>query len=206
MFPGACGAILALLLGGCGGTRQDAHEAKGTFAVKVVKASFPAQQSVARETRMVLQVHNAGTKTVPNVAVSIDSFAYTSDYPNLASNKRPIWVIETGPGALPQRPVESEAVSPPGGGQTAYVNTWALGALAPGKTRDFTWLLTPVKAGSYTVHYSVAAGLAGNAKARLASGAPVQGQFAVDIRSAPALTHVNPSTGRVETGAFPASP
>src|SRR6202041_3038317 len=124
-FPGACGVCLALLLGGCGGTRQDANEPKGTFAVKVAGASFPAQQSVARETRMVLRVRNTGTQTVPNVAVSIDSFAYTSDYPNLASNKRPIWVIETGPGALPQRPVESEAVSPPGGGQTAYGNTWA---------------------------------------------------------------------------------
>jgi hypothetical protein len=86
------------------------------------------------------------------------------------------------------------------------VNTWALGALAPGKTREFTWQVVPVKSGSYTVHYTIAAGLAGNAKARLASGAPVQGQFAVNINSAPALTHVNPSTGHVETGAFPASP
>ena len=45
---------------------------------------------------MILRVRNTGTQTVPNVAVSIDSFAYTSDYPELAANKRPIWVIETG--------------------------------------------------------------------------------------------------------------
>src|ERR1700728_3693675 len=207
MFPGACGVCLALLLGGCGGgTRQDANEPKGTFAVKVVNASFPAQQSVAPATPTVLRVRNTGTQTVPNVAVSIDSFAYTSDYPGLASNKRPIWVVETGPGAIPTRPVESEAISPPGGGQTAYVNTWALGALAPGRTSTFVWRVVPVKGGTYTVHYTVAAGLSGKAKARLSSGGPVQGQFAVYIKPTPALTHVNPDTGRVEPGQFPTSP
>ncbi len=101
---------------------------------------------------------------------------------------------------------ETQEVSPPGGAQTAYVNTWALGALAPGKTRTFVWQVVPVKAGTYTVHYSVAAGLAGKAKARLASGAPAAGQFAVDIAPAPELTHVNPATGHIEGGEFPATP
>jgi hypothetical protein len=206
MFPGACGASLALLLGGCGGTRQDAHEPKGTFAVQIAKASFPAQQSVARETRMVLQVRNAGAQTVPNVAVSIDSFAYTSDYPNLASNKRPIWVIETGPGALPQRPVESEAVSPPGGGQTAYVNTWALGALAPGHTSTFVWRVMPVKSGRYTVHYTVAAGLAGKARAQLAHGGLAVGHLTAEIAPRPPATHVDPETGEVVPGTYPTTP
>jgi len=206
MFPGACGAGLALLLAGCGGTRQDAHEPKGTFAVQIAKASFPAQQSVARESSMVLQVRNAGTQTVPNVAVSIDSFAYTSDYPNLASNKRPIWVLETGPGALPQRPVESEAVSPPGGGQTAYVNTWALGALAPGHTGTFVWRVMPVKSGHYTVHYVVAAGLSGRARAQLAHGGPAVGHFTATIAPRPPATHVDPETGEVVPGAYPVTP
>jgi hypothetical protein len=60
----------------------------------------------------------------------------------------------------------------------------------------------PVKAGAYTVHYAVAAGLAGKAKA---SG-PLRGQFAVYIKPAPAPTHVNPKTGRVEVGQYPATP
>jgi len=212
-YPGACGACLALLLGGCGsgGTRQDAHEPKGAFAVQIVKASFPAQQSVARETRMVLQVRNAGTQTVPNVAVSIDSFAYRSDYPNLASNKRPIWVVETGPGAIPRRPVESEAVSPPGGGQLAYVNTWALGALAPGHTGTFVWRVMPVKAGRYTVHYTVATGLSGRARAlvdlrSVAHGGPAVGHFTAEIAPRPPATHVDPETGQVVPGAYPLTP
>jgi hypothetical protein len=197
----------ALLLAGCGGgTRQDAGEAKGTFAMRVVHPSFPTTQSIARQTRFVLPVRNTGTHTVPNVAVTIDSFDYTSDYPDLAADKRPVWAIEQGPGAIASPPVESQEISPPGGGQTAYVNTWALGALAPGKTRTFVWRVVPVKAGAYTVRYTVAAGLSGKAKGRLSSGGLVQGQFAVDIASAPKLKHVNPATGRVETGQFPASP
>jgi hypothetical protein len=117
-----------------------------------------------------------------------------------------VWAVERGPGTIASRPVETEEVSLPGGGETAYVNTWALGALAPGKTRTFVWQVTPVKAGTYTVHYTVAAGLAGKAKARLATGAPVQGQFTVDIAAAPKLTHVNPATGHAEVGQFTAVP
>jgi hypothetical protein len=199
-------AASALLAAGCGsGTRQDAGEPTGTFPMRAV-ASFPLTQSIARQTRFVLLVRNTGVRTVPNVAVTIDSFDYTSHYPELAADKRPVWVIERGPGAIALPPVESEEVSPPGGGQTAYVNTWALGALAPGRTRAFIWRVVPVKAGFYTVHYTVAAGLAGKAKARLASGAAVTGKLSVHIAAAPPLTHVNPNTGRVEAGQFPATP
>jgi hypothetical protein len=200
-------ALGALALAGCGGgTRQDASEPAGTFAMAVEHPSFPAAQSIARQTRFVLPVRNTGTHTVPNVAVTIDSFDYTSTYPGLADDRRPVWAIEQGPGAVASPPVESQEVSPPGGGQTAYVNTWALGALAPGKTRTFVWRVVPIKAGTYTVHYTVAAGLAGKAKARLGSGGLLQGQFTASIAPEPKLKHVNPSTGKVEVGQFPASP
>jgi hypothetical protein len=197
----------ALLLAGCGGgTRLDAAEHAATYTLKIVHASFPAAQSIARQTKFKLEVKNTGASTVPVVAVTIDAFDYTSNYAELAANKRPVWAIERGPGAIASPPVESQEVSVPGGAQTAYVNTWALGALAPGKTHTFVWRVVPVKSGSYTVHYSVVAGLSGKAKARLASGAPVQGQLAVDIAAAPKLTHVNPNTGSVEVGEFPATP
>ncbi|HTD09389.1 MAG TPA: hypothetical protein VK680_10895 [Solirubrobacteraceae bacterium] len=197
----------ALLAAGCGGgARMDAGEAAGTYAVKVVHASFPTSQAIAHPTSFALEVENTGTHTVPNIAVTVDSFNYASNYPELAADKRPVWAIERGPGATASPPVSTQEVSLPGGGQTAYVNTWALGALAPGKTRTFIWHVVPVKAGAHTVHYSVAAGLAGKAKARLASGAPAEGQFAVNIAPAPKLTHVNPSTGHLEAGEFPANP
>ncbi len=197
----------ALLAGGCGGgTRQDASEPSGTFAMKIVGARFPVAQTIARPTHMILLVRNIGPRTVPDLAVTIDSFDYTSDYANRAANTRPVWVVERGPGAIAAVPVESEQISPPGGGQTAYVNTWAFGPLAPGQTRALAWHVVPVKPGSWTVHYSVAPGLSGKSKARLPSSRLVNGTFLAHIAAAPPLTHVNPETGRVEVGQFPASP
>ena len=201
----ATGSVL--LACGCGGgSRQDVGEVAGTFEMKLLHASFPSTQAVARPTRLELQVRNTGAHTVPNVAVTVDSFNYTSNAPELAADKRPVWAIERGPGAIAQPPVETQEVSVPGGGQTAYLNTWALGPLAPGRTQTFIWRVVPVKAGTHTVRFAVSAGLAGKAKARLASGAAVRGQFKVDIAAAPPRTHVDPATGRVVAGSFSATP
>jgi hypothetical protein len=219
-FSPALGAVFVtgavLLAVGCGaGARQDASEAKATYRMRVLRASFPALQAIARPTTLALSVRNTGLRTVPNVAVTIDSFYYTSHFPELAANKRPVWVIEAGPGTIPRRPVESQAVSPPGGGQTAYVNTWALGPLAPGRVQTFLWRVVPVKAGLHTVGFTVAAGLSGNARAvstgggvlgLRSTGAPVRGRFLVHIAPAPPPTHVNPNTGRVVPGARPITP
>lgn len=204
LLAGACTALAA----GCGGgTRQDANEPSGTFAVEVVRASFPLKQAIARPAVLRLRVRNTGASTVPNVAVTVDSFEYVSNYPELAANKRPIWAIETGPGVVAKRPVQSAAVAPPGGGQTAYVNTWALGALAPGRARTFTWHVTAVKAGVYTVHYTVAAGLSGKARALAdlrsgAGGRIPHGRFTVAIAPKPPATHVNPNTGQIAAGPY----
>ena len=164
------GAGMPVLAGGCGSARQDVHEKSRTYSVKVLEATFPKRQAVARPASFQLRINNTGTRSVPNLAVTLDSFYYTSSYPLLAARKRPVWVVEVGPGPGSPAPVESQAVSPPGGAQTAYVNTWAFGPLAPGGTQTLTWQVVPVKAGRYTVHYTVAGGLAGKAKARLASG------------------------------------
>jgi hypothetical protein len=203
LLLGACGVGGSLLAAGCGGTRQDAHEPKGTFAIRVVSAAFPAHQSIARQTAMVLRVRNIGHQTAPNVAVTIDSFAYTSNYPELSVNKRPVWVVEEGPGAIAKHPAESETISPPGGGQTAYVNTWALGALAPGRTRTFVWHVVPVKGGVHVVHFTVAPGLSGKSQARFIGGARPSGHFVVAIAPRPPATHVDPTTGQVVPGAYP---
>jgi hypothetical protein len=201
---GACllalGAGLALAACG-GGSRQDAGEPAGSFAMRVVRASFPSTQAVARPATLELEVQNTGTRAVPNVAVSIDSFDYSSSYPGLADRRRPIWAIEQGPGAKADPPVETEEVSVAGGGGTAYVNTWALGRLAAGQTRTFSWKVVPVNAGSHTVSYRLAAGLAGKAKSVARNGA-IAGSFNVLIAGAPPKTHVNPETGQVEPGPY----
>lgn len=174
--------------------------------MEVITASFPSKQSIARPTSFTLQIRNAGSATVPNVAVTLDSFYYTEHFPELAADKRPIWVIERGPGAVAAPPVQSQEVSQLGGGQTDYVNTWALGPLARNGTQTFSWRVVPVKAGVYTVRYTVVAGLAGRAKAQLAGGAPVRGTLTASIAGVPPRTHVDPRTGRVVLGLYPALP
>jgi hypothetical protein len=199
------GGVLAaaLLASGCGGgTRQDAHEVARTYDMKVLKASFPSKQAISKPATLELEVKNTGSRAVPNVAVTVDSFNYKSNYPGLADNRRPVWAIEQGPGANASPPVESEEVSQPGGGSTAYLNTWALGPLAAGQTRSFVWKVIPVKAGMHTVSFAVGAGLAGKAKARLAGGGAGTGKLTVNIAGSPPLTHVDPKTGKVVTGAY----
>ncbi|HTA14561.1 MAG TPA: hypothetical protein VK781_06855 [Solirubrobacteraceae bacterium] len=203
MSLAACGVMLVVLAGGCGGTQRDAHEPSGTYKVEVLHARFPARQAIARDTKLTLIVRNAGLRTIPNVAVTLDSFYYTSDYPHLAASKRPVWIVNTGPGAVPRRPVQSEEVNPPGGGETAYVNTWALGTLAPGASRRFVWRVTPVKTGVHVVHYAVSAGLDGKSLARLAGGGRAVGRFIAAIAPVPPATHVNPETGQIAAGPTP---
>jgi hypothetical protein len=200
------GVLAAAAAGGCGAARQDKGEPQRSFAMRVVRASFPARQSIAKLADLELAIENAGSRTAPNVAVSLDSFYYTENFPHLAADKRPIWVVESGPGVVPKSFVETQSVTPPGGGQTAYVSTWALGPLAPGRVRVFKWRVAPVKAGTHTVHYTVAAGLAGKAKAQLANGNPVRGSLVANVAPAPGPVHVDPQTGRVVAGAAPASP
>ena len=194
------------LLSGCGGTRQDAHEAKTSYEVQIVRASFPTSQAIARPTTLELAVHNPGAQPVPNLAVTVDSFNYASNYPELAANKRPVWSIERGPGAVAKPPVDTQEVTLPGSGQTAYTNTWALGPLGSGQTRVFSWSVVPVLAGLHTVRYAGAAGLSGKAHAVLSGGGPAQGQFAVNIAAAPPVTYVDPNTGKVRTGTAPKTP
>jgi hypothetical protein len=177
----ALGAVVVLAAGCGGGARQDAHEPSGTFKVDVVGATFPAKQRLARQERMTIAVRNADTRTIPNLAVTVDSFSTREDRPDLADPNRPVWIVDAGPR----------------GGATAYTNTWSLGAVRPGQTRTFTWRVTPVSAGAHKVSYRVAAGLNGKAKAQLAGGKTPEGSFDVAISRKPAQARVDPATGAV---------
>lgn len=172
--------------------------------MKIAQASFPKKQAIARPSTLRIEVRNSGTKTLPNVAVTVDSLTYKAKQPeDLADPTRPTWVINTGPGPVATKPpVETEEVNPSGGGETAFVHTWALGRLAPHASKMFRWKLTPVRAGTYTVHYRVAAGLNGKAKAVLASGGAPLGSVTVHVAPKPPLTHVNPNTGAIAEGPY----
>jgi hypothetical protein len=172
----------ALVAAGCGGgDPQDAAEPSGTFAVAVVRASFPSRQHLAKPERFVIAVRNTGRRAVPDLAVTVDSFASRSQEPGVADPGRAVWIIDDGPR----------------GGDTAYTNTWALGRLAPGQTRRFVWRVTAVQAGTHTVKWQVAAGLHGKAKAVLAGNRAPSGTITVDVSGRPAQSRVDPKTGEV---------
>ncbi len=198
-----CGVPAALLASGCGEAKRDAGEPSGSYPVEIASARFPAKQAIARDTTLEIAVRNAGAKTIPDVAVTLDSLSYQSEYPGLAARERPTWIVNQGPGPIARPPVLTQTVNQPGGGVTTFVHTWALGTLAPGATSTFVWHVTPVKAGTQTVHYAVAAGLDGKAKATLEGGGAPAGMFTVDIAGRPPKTHVNPETGRVAQGSPP---
>ena len=196
---GAC----AIGTAGCGGgSEATAGEPSKTFDLEVVRIAFPAKQSIAKHERLLLTVRNTSPETIPNLVATVDSFNYASHFPGLSDPKRPVWVVERGPGQPARPPVQTQEVSIPGGGQTAYVNTWALGPLPAHHTVTFIWSVVPVRAGAYTVHYAFTAGLAGNAKARLAGGGPATGHFHVVILGVPPETHVDPKTGQVVPGPY----
>jgi len=179
-------AVLAVVgVAGCGGgARQDAGEPARTYRVAIVRSSFPARQRLAAPARLVVEVRNTGKTTVPNVAVTVDSFSARSEQPDLADSERPVWVIDR----------------PPAGSATAYTNTWALGPMFAGETKQFVWRVTPVQAGTHRLRFRIAAGLAGRAKAVLSGNRAPEREVTVRISSRPARARVDPETGAVVHG------
>jgi hypothetical protein len=215
---GILGALgVALTLTACGGGQlQSANEPSGKFKVSVT-SSFPASQRLSQATQFVIKVTNVDTRTIPDVAVticnvtcgwskqdlakgwgtSVQAFAYKLNMPGLASDSRPVWIVDQAPNPNNTCAYSCQAGGP-GGAVTAYSNTWALGRLKPNQTASFIWHVTAVKSGNYKVAWQVAAGLNGKALARTTSGAVPQGTFDVQIKNAPQQSYVN-NSGQVVT-------
>lgn len=205
-FGGCAAALSALALGACGsGPADTAGEAPGSFPVQVT-SSFPTSQRLAQQSDLVITVHNTGSQTLPDVAVTLTNPKYgtaaqalgtllaapSPGQPILASRSRPVWIIDQDPGPCQY----SCKQGGPGAAATAFSDTWALGKLAPGQSAKFDWKVTAVRAGSYTVAYKVAAGLSGKA---VATGTSSRGRLAVKINSAPRQTYVN-NSGQIVYG------
>ena len=203
------GIALVAMLVGCGssGPRLDASEPSGTFPVEVTTAAFPADQTLSEHTRLVIAVRNAGQKTIPDIAVTVTdpkygsavrAFGQNESAPTLASRSRPVWILDKPPGPCSGARGYSCLQGGSGGAATAYANTWALGQLKPGHVARFEWGLTAVSAGTYKIHYVIAAGLNGKAKARLSGGGIPAGTFTVRISRQPTQSYVN-NNGQIVT-------
>lgn len=168
--------------------RQDENERAGTYPVEV-EASFPRGQKLAKRSKLEINVRNTGTRTIPNVAVTVDGFNRKEQQEGLADPSRPVFALNGVPRQLGGFPEAKEAA--PEGGETNYVNTWALGPLKPGRQKSFRWGVTAVVAGPYKLEYTVSAGLDGKAKAVDAEeGGRPTGSFAGRISDAAPKTRV----------------
>jgi hypothetical protein len=169
--------LVAVVVAGCGGgERQDEDEPEGRFAVEVVNASFPEDQKLAKSSDLEITVRNAGGRTIPNIALTLNGLSFRKDDTDLADPERPQFVINGVPKQIGGFPEAKEAA--PMGCDTAYVSTWACGPLKPGRDRTFRWSVTAVKAGDFDIRYRVAAGLDGKAKAVAPGGGPApRGSF-----------------------------
>ena len=213
---GLAAALLAVGVASCGGgERQDANEPEGDFPVQIVNANFPSKQKLAQNTNLTLTVANTGDKEIPDLAITIfttsnastsasgssttgtttsaasqelpqvqGSFSVRSEQEGLAIPFRPVWILEEG---FPKLAGQTASA----GAEAAQTNTFSFGSLASNQSRAMVWNVTPVQAGTYTVHYRVAAGLQGKAKAVTADGSVPEGEFVVRISSAPPQTRVN---------------
>ena len=173
MLPALC----LLAIAGCGGgERQDENEREGNFPVEVVDAKFPEKQKLAKSSDLVVTVRNAGRATIPNIAMTVNGFDRRKTDPDLADQSRPVFALNGVQVEIAGFPEAKDAG--PRGCDTAYVNTWACGPLRPNQEKTFRWSVTAVQAGEFRVHWRVAAGLDGKAKAVAMGGGPApRGSF-----------------------------
>lgn len=182
----ACLAVAGLVA--CGEDRQDVGEPSARFEV-TAKSSFPGKQGLAKRSTLVISVRNEeARRTIPNVAVTVRGFDTRIKQEGVADPKRPVFVINGQPKKIGTFPETKEAA--PAGGETAYVDTWALGKLGPGKVKNFKWSVTAVRSGPYKLTFTVAAGLNGKAKAVGVGGGAVRGTFAGTVSQKAPQTRV----------------
>jgi hypothetical protein len=178
-------AALAASVAACGGSSSDANEPEGNFRVDVTKASFPARQQLGQTYLLKLGVRNTGDKQLPELTVSVMikgkagetstlPFAIHDPQPGLAQPDRPVWVLAAH---YPKLAGSSAA----GGAESSNQKTFDFGPLKKGASADMVWKLSAVKAGDYTLVYSVDAGLSGKAKAVTGSGVAPGGSIRTNI-------------------------
>ncbi len=192
LVAAACGSATC---GGPCGQGAPANEPKGNYPVDVLQASFPTNQHLAKDSTMAIVVRNAGSKTIPQISVTVkcgsslggtfDTVQDQSDVPpdqQSADPSRPQFVVKTIPiidaQSVPSSAEAKSTVRPqldpsPEERTSAYVDTYPLGPLPPGQTANFRWNVSAVKAGSFQLCWRVNAGYVGRAFAVASANSPL---------------------------------
>jgi len=177
-----CGLLAGGMLGCGSGDRQDANEDEASYEVTVVDAEFPKRQRLAEKSTLEITVRNDADETIPDIAVVLKGLGRRSDNPNLSDPGRPVFVIDGVPAEIGG--YKEVKLAAPDGGQTALVDTWALGELKPGAEKTFRWRVTAVQPGPFELSYAIAAGLGGKARAIGPGDAQPQGAIKGTISAA----------------------
>jgi hypothetical protein len=195
--------MAAVLIAGCGGSepRQDENEEEADFPVEVTVAEFAPKQRLAETTDLDLAFRNSGDETIPDLAVTIytgdvkadGAFNVRSAQEGLADPNRPVWILENDYPKILEAGTSSKDLdaAPTAGAETSSTNTYTFGELEAGDTVHTVFRVTPVVAGTFTVHYEVAAGLDGKARAVTDDGEPIEGEFVATITDRPQATKVD---------------
>jgi len=193
-----------MLIAGCGSKpRQDENEVEADYPVEVTIAEFPTRQRLAETTDLELAFRNIGDEDIENLAVTIytgdekadGSFNIRSEQQGLADPNRPVWILENDYPKLLEQGTSSKELdtAPTAGAESASTDTYTFGELPVDETIHTVFRVTPVQGGTYTVHYEVAAGLDGKARAVTESGEPIEGEFVATISTKPPAARVTES-------------
>ena len=201
LAPSACG----------GGQNQAASEPSGNFAVTVSTARFPASQRLAQHTHLVIAVHNAGSKTIPNVAVTICNVTCAYPAPKGEGSSSQAFAAGHRP-ELPGQPVTAAVGHRPRAGRVrlqlperragrgGHGVCQHLGAGTAGPGQDRALRLGGHRSAGRQARPRLAGGgraqRQGQGRALQRLGA--QGPFAVNVGTAPAQSYVN-NNGQIVT-------
>ena len=172
----------------------------------VVAAKFLPEQRLAETSDLRLEIKNSGDENVPDLAVTKDKRTEGAKRalrrPG-SSQPGPPWIRTGLSGSsrrafrswfLPRGPRSDFNDAATAGAAAAQTNTFLLRRVTVRREQGHrlaghAW----VTAGTYTVHYELAAGLGGKAKAVTGDGSPVEGEFVVTITDKPPRARVDDS-------------
>ncbi len=173
----ALSAMIVAVAGCADGNGDDPEEsASGAYPVAVERATFAPHQHVGQRSVLTLRVRNAGSRTIPDLVVTLHGL---SD--RVAG--RDAWLVD-------EPPV----------GVTASDDTWAAGALAAGRTVTLRWAATPVVAGARELRYEISPSAVSGGRTTLPGGGDARGALTVRVSDRPAQARVVPGTGAVVRG------